>query len=360
MPSHYGMHSQRVRKFGVGFLRTFCAIAGLTALAACGPLGGVEDDLGAGNGGQAGVGANSGAGAPGSAGAVMLPPEPAFKVVGYQPAWVSSFAGLQFDKLDYICYAFAIEQADGSIMMPQTTKQLLDLVVGAHNAGVRVLISVGGWNDGNDSAFDALASNPAGRAKFATGIEGIVDQFQLDGVDIDWEFPEANVAANFTLMIQEVSAKLRPKGKLVTIAGAAFYDGAAGVTAEAMQYIDFVNIMAYDGNPGAGHSPYSFAESGLKIWLDKGIAPAKAILGVPFYSQPGYLPYSMLVANDPEAANVDERNKQYYNGIPTVQAKTALALLRAGGIMAWDLSQDSRKPELSLLNAIDSKIQASR
>ena len=357
MPSDWGMHWDRCRRYGVGFLRTFALLAGLVGLAACGPLGGVEGDgVDAGAGGQAGLGNNAGSGASaGVSGPVLLPPPPAFKVVGYQPAWAGSFAGLQFEKLDYINYAFAIEQADGSVTLPQATKALIDLVGGAHNAGVRVLLSVGGWNDGNDKAFDALSASPEARAKFATVLDGYVDQFQLDGVDIDWEFPELDVAANFTAMVREVSAKLKPKGKLITIAGAAFRDGAGGVTMDAMQYIDFVNIMAYDGDNGPGHSPYAFAQTGLQLWLDKGVPPAKAILGVPFYSQPGYTPYGTLVTQDPNAANMDSLNSQFYNGIPTVQAKTALAMTSAGGIMAWDLSQDSRKVDVSLLSAIYSK-----
>ena len=348
-PSHWLMDSHRLRGYGVGFLRTTCALAGLAALAAlaaCGPIGGVEDD------GQGSSGGQSSAGAPG---VVALPEPPAFKVVGYQPAWAGTFAGLQFGKLNYINYAFAIEQPDGSVTLPQATKALIDLVGGAHAAGVRVLLSVGGWNDGHDGAFNTLSASPVARANFATVLDGYVDQFQLDGVDIDWEFPEADMAQNFTAMMHDLSAKLKPKGKLITIAGAAFYDGAAGVTQDAMQYIDLVNIMAYDGNNGPGHSPLTFAQSGLKLWLDKGVPPAKAILGVPFYSQPGYTPYSMLVAQDPNAANQDELNKQYYNGIPTVQAKTALAMASAGGIMAWDLSQDSKKVDISLLSAIYSK-----
>jgi hypothetical protein len=54
-------------------------------------------------------------------------------------------------------------------------------------------------------------------------------------------------------------------------------------------------------------------------------------------------------------------NGQFYNGIPTIQAKTSLAMSTGGGIMAWDLSQDSHcptggctadAPDLSLLSAI--------
>lgn len=338
-------------------LQGICAIAGLSACVACGPLGGVEDADYGGAGGQAAASAGSGAGAaPNSnAGAPALPAPPAFKVVGYAPSWAGSFAGLQIGKLNYLCYAFAIENPDGSVQTPQNAGLLVNLTNSAHKAGVRVLLSIGGWNNGDDSAFHSLSATPEGRARFATTLDGFVDQYALDGIDIDWEFPEADAGANFTAMIKEVSAKLRPKNKLLTIAGAAFADGAGGVTPESIQYIDMVNIMAYDGGNGAGHSPLSFADSSLKLWLGKGVPREKAILGVPFYSRPSNTAYSALLLQNPQASMLDNIGSEYYNGIPTVQAKTEMAMQQGGGIMAWDLSQDTSNPDLSLLSAIYAK-----
>jgi chitinase len=348
------MHSQLPGVTRVALLQAFCALAGICALAACGPLGGVDDTGGFGGAAGQGQGASAGSAA------TALPPEPAFKVVGYQPSWAGTLAGLQFDKLNYVNYAFALEASDGSVSLPQPTRLLSDLVSRGHAAGVRVLLSVGGWNDGNDRPFTDLSANPDTRAKFVATLAGYVDIYQLDGIDVDWEFPEPAVAAQFTALMHDLSATLKPKGKLLTIAGSADHYGGDGVTADALPYIDFVNIMAYDGGQGAGHSPYALAQSSLQYWLTKGLPPARAVVGVPFYSRPGYTPYSMLVAQDPQAANLDELNQQFYNGIPTVQAKTALAMASGGGIMAWDLSQDTRTPELSLLSAIYAKSHPAR
>ena len=48
----------------------------------------------------------------------------------------------------------------------------------------------------------------------------------------------------------------------------------------------------------------------------------------------------------------DEFQGLKYNGITTIKAKTELAQKRAGGVMMWELSNDTRDPETSLLNAI--------
>ena len=259
----------------------------------------------------------------------MLPDPPAFKVVGYEPSWAGTLVGLQFDKLNYINYAFAAENPDGSVTLPKPTSILSGLVGAAHAAGVRVLLSVGGWNGGNDSAFNTLSADATARTKFATTLDGYIDQYQLDGVDIDWEFPEANVADDYTAMVMELSSYLKPKGKLITIAGAAFSDGSAGVTASALEYIDLVNIMAYDGDTGAGHSPYSFAQSALALWLSKGTPPEKAVLGVPFYSQPSHTPYSQLLIESVSAANEDQLGGEMTTAFPRFRPRLRSPWLKA-------------------------------
>jgi chitinase len=360
LPSHCSMHFFRGTAFWSRFTASACAALAVLAGAACGPIGGVADDSSATAAGAA-AGA-AGTSASGGAAPVTLPDPPAFKVVGYQPSWAGTIAALQFDKLNYIDYAFATEAADGSVALPQPSSVLATLVSKAHQAGVRVLLSIGGWNNGNDSAFVALSADANARTKFATTLDGQVDLYKLDGVDIDWEFPGANDAANYTAMMQELSAQLKPKGKLITIAGAPSNYGSEGITADAIPFIDMVNIMAYDGGSGPDHSPYALAQNALTFWQSKGFPPDKLILGVPFYSRPSNTPYSALVTLDPAASTEDQiataAGEEYYNGIPTVQAKTALAMTQGGGIMAWDLSQDTPVANLSLVSAIYAKIHA--
>jgi hypothetical protein len=77
-------------------------------------------------------------------------------------------------------------------------------------------------------------------------------------------------------------------------------------------------------------------------------------MGVPFYGYPD-LPYFKIVAADPKAAQADDFDyygKTYhYNGIPTIQARTRVAMEQAGGIMFWALDYDARG-DLSLVHAI--------
>ena len=148
-------------------------------------------------------------------------------------------------------------------------------------------------------------------------------------------------------------------GKLLTAAVAARGDGADGVPAEAFALMDFVNLMVYDGDP-AYHASMEYATTSIAYWQGRGLPPEKTVLGVPFYTRPNEIPYRKLVHADPAAAQTDffDYNgvKQNYNGIPTIQAKTRLALDKGSGIMFWTLENDSTD-DLSLLTAIDQTIK---
>lgn len=231
---------------------------------------------------------------------------------------------------------------------PQRLKNLVKL---AHQKNVKVGIAVGGWNDGDDSAFETLAASPKLRAKFIAELVGLVDQYQLDGVDMDWEYPDAGDSAkNFTALIQELNAALEPKGKFLSAAVVSY--GSKGVEKEVFASLDMLNLMAYDGHD---HGLIAQAEKSIAFWTKMGCPKEKLILGLPFYGRKPYTPYRKLLESDPTAHTKDQIDKVRYNGISTIQAKCRMAQEKCGSVMIWELSQDS-SGEKSLLKAIDQAI----
>lgn len=286
----------------------------------------------------------------------------AFKVVGYVPSWAADVKGVPFDKLTHVNYAFLLpeERGDGSLEPLGETAKLRDLVSAAHAQGVRVMISVGGWNDGNDRGFERLAANATATTTFVENLVRFVEAYDLDGVDIDWEYPDpGDSARSYAHLMRLLSAAMHRRGNLLTAAVVARGDGGS-IPDEVFGLVDFLTLMAYDGEDGPEHSPYSYAEGSLDHWLGRGLPAAKAVLGVPFYGRPTWAAYSELAAHDPQVPYSDTTSyggkKVYYNGIPTIQAKTELALRRGGGVMIWELSQDTGD-NTSLLTAIHQKIQ---
>ena len=144
--------------------------------------------------------------------------------------------------------------------------------------------------------------------------------------------------------------KLHEKGKILSAAVADGVENGSGIPDETFQYVDFLNIMAYDGDGDDGHSPYSLAESALDYWLGRGLPQAKTVLGVPFYARPSWKTYKALLAKGADP-NVDEFKDESYNGMDTIAQKAKLAIERGSGIVIWELSGDAPEP-YSLVSVI--------
>ena len=278
-----------------------------------------------------------------------------FRIVGYLPSWQGSPDDVDLARLTHVNYAFALPTAQGGLRPVDDLPKLRTLVTRAHQRGVGVLISIGGWNDGDDSAFTTLASGGAGRRAFAEAVAAFVAEQGLDGADIDWEYPEPEESGSYAALVHELSMRLRPSGKLLTAAVTASSWGSGGIAPATFPDFDWLSIMAYDGGNGADHSPYSYAVSGLDYWAGRGLPREKTVLGVPFYSRPGWRSYAWLVQNYPDAPNRDEVAGEHYNGIATMKKKACLAQERARGVMIWELSQDTHD-STSLLAAIFSAL----
>jgi chitinase len=281
----------------------------------------------------------------------MISKPPKFRVVGYAIAGIDVGA-IQFDKLTHINYAFLIPNPDGTFAPIGNPSEVKEIVEKAHKAGVKVLISVGGW--GWDDEFESLASDPTTRSMFVSELNKFVKEFKLDGADLDWEFPDPGPSSdNFLALIRELRTAMPQT--LITTAVVALGPTGESIPPQAFGIFDFVNIMAYD-NQGSLHSSYEYADEALKYWLGRGLPASKAVLGLPFYSRPIEKPYKAIVGKDPNASQVDEfkilSTIVNYNGIPTIQKKTELAIKTGSGVMIWALNYDS-PDATSLLNAID-------
>jgi hypothetical protein len=271
-----------------------------------------------------------------------------FKVVGYMPSWAGDVNTVQYSKLTHINYAFILPNSNGTLQGLDNPGKLSNLVTKAHASGVKVLISVGGWNDGNDSGFEGLAANSGSRTTFINALISLVNQYNLDGVDIDWEYPDAGASANnYVALMTQLSTEMHNRGKLLT--AAVVGEGGGSILNTVFNVVDFLNLMAYDYN-NYDHSTYSYAQSSMSYWRNRGLPQSKCVLGVPFYGRPTWETFAQLVARgaNPYADTYDGVG---YNGITTIRNKTNLAFDQGNGIMIWELSGDATGAN-SLVSAI--------
>ncbi len=248
--------------------------------------------------------------------------------VMYVTSWSGAANQVDWSRIDYVTYAFAIPDASGGASAPSASS----ICSSAHSAGRRCLLSYGGWNNGNDSGFEGLAASSTGRTNFANTCLNHINSMGLDGVDMDWEYPEAEDATIYGLMADAINARIGTK--LLTAAVANHGYNADAVKANRSK-LDFLMIMSYDGGDGALHSPLSYAQTAMSYW-------GTGILGVPFYGRPSWAGYDVLrAAGCPCNADICtyQGMQVYYNGQPTIRQKRSLAGVT--GVMAWESSFDT-------------------
>ncbi|MEG0614143.1 MAG: glycosyl hydrolase family 18 protein, partial [Oscillospiraceae bacterium] len=301
-----------------------------------------------------------------------------FKVVGYYPSWQpDKVKNIQYDNLTHINYAFAIPKSDGTLMPLENASSAQKIIKSAHKKGVKVLLAVGGWSYKEtplEPTFKEATNSPEKVKKFTKSIIDMVKKYGFDGVDMDWEHPRYQdvTSEQYTQLMQSLSVELKKDNLLLTSAvlsgvtadGTVLYDAAAHTDA-VIKAVDWFNVMAYDGGDGDRHSSYDFAVNCGNYWKNTRKMPAnKVVLGVPFYGRPSWKTYEEILAANPDAYKTDVSNingiEAHYNGIPTIQKKTKWACENVGGVMIWEISQDTTAKDKSLLTAIAETIKKNK
>lgn len=211
--------------------------------------------------------------------------------------------------LDFAIYAFGLIQPDGSIDVysKRYLRELADLRFA--NPRLKVIMAIGGW--GNEGFSDA-ALTPKSRFDFAREVKRWVDEYRLDGVDIDWEYPGSSVAGitsrpedkeNFTLLLQALREVLGPQAWL-SVAGVGSKEYINNVEINKIApIIDYFNLMSYDFTAGLAppeglkhHSnlftsdlslPNTSADIYIQNLIEAGMPAKKILMGIGFYGRQG-------------------------------------------------------------------------
>lgn len=243
---------------------------------------------------------------------------PRLAVIGYlfpQDTLIDP-ARLEAGKLTHVNYAFA-NIRDGRVVEgfahDADNFRILAGVRRAH-PHLKVLVSVGGWTW--SGGFSDAALTAASRRVFVASAVEFVRRHDLDGFDVDWEYPglrgNGNVhrpedKENFTALMAELRTALDADGAsrnrrlLLTIAAGAstaFLEHTEMGKVQAS--LDFVNLMTYDFRVAsvekvAGHHANLFehplddkrrsGEGTVREFLAAGVPAQKLVLGVPFYGR---------------------------------------------------------------------------
>lgn len=197
------------------------------------------------------------------------------------------------------------ETGDGGIWIeqPEKLRKVVDLK--KHKPTLKVLLMIGGWGDKADG-FSMMARDAKKRALFCQSCAEHIKNYNLDGIDIDWEYPTAGPSENgrhpddtknFNLVLKELREAIG-NTKIISYASSSSADYVDWKTA--MLYLDYVNVMTYDmGDPPYHNAPLFYSstitrkrsvDQSISLHKSKGVPLDRQVMGIPFYGH-GTDPY---------------------------------------------------------------------
>jgi len=181
------------------------------------------------------------------------------------------------------------------------------------NPELKVLISVGGWTWSKNFS-DAVLTDTSTR-NFASSAVAIVSEYNLDGVDIDWEYPGMMGDSNtyrpedkqgYTNLFRHLREDLDSLGKIThlkyyittAVGGSQHYIDHTEMD-KVQQYTDYINVMSYDYAGGSdslsnhhtnlyissGDTNQYSADRSIQAFLAAGVPPSKIVIGIAFYGK---------------------------------------------------------------------------
>ncbi|KAH8803509.1 glycoside hydrolase family 18 protein [Xylogone sp. PMI_703] len=270
-----------------------------------------------------------GTSAPGTAGCIsncgtevtnnVSPPSQSIKV-GYFESWNTDRTCLTMDVdqippgYTHIHFAFAAITSDFNVDLSAVTDQFTKFA-GAKN--YKRILSFGGWSFSTDQdSFPIFREGvtAAERQTFANNVVSVINQYNLDGVDFDWEYPGApdipgippgspSDGPNYLAFLQTLRSII-PSGKTISMAAPASYWYLKGFPIKDMApVLDYIVYMTYDlhgqwdygntfSNPGCAngnclrsHVNLTETEYALAMITKAGVPANKVTVGVSSYGR---------------------------------------------------------------------------
>jgi chitinase len=215
--------------------------------------------------------------------------------------------GINWRLYTHLCHAFLVADGDGNIRKARDVPNR-EFPAEAHKQGVKVLLSLGGW--GWDRQFASIVSRPEAEDRYVKSVMEIVDGYDYDGIDLDWEYPDSEreivgferLSRRFRKDLDAIGER-RGRPMVLTMAAAANPGTLKWLGKEfLLETMDWVNVMTYDftgdWSDYAGHHSPLFASSKqpgggprsteltMKYLLgERGLPANRLAVGIPLYGR---------------------------------------------------------------------------
>ena len=239
-------------------------------------------------------------------------------IIGY----VGGYRGLiQTDSIDiwrlsHINYAF-VDIKDNRAWLHNEATDTINLRRLAElkkiNPDLKVLISIGGWTWSKN--FSNAVLTDTSTQHFAFSAVAIVSKYNLDGIDIDWEYPGmigdsntyrpedkqhyTNLFRHLREGLDSLAGNTSKKYYITTAVGGSQDYIEHTEMDKVQQYTDYINVMSYDYAGGtdsfsnhhtnlyisSGDSNQYSADRSIRAFLAAGVPPSKIVIGIAFYGK---------------------------------------------------------------------------
>ncbi len=251
---------------------------------------------------------------------------PNYIVGGYIGSWnlnSNTPVDTPFNKLTHLFYSFADVTSTGTVQLPQDGTATGDIAklqqIKAQNPNLKIMLSIGGATE-ND--FSSAAATVLSRANFAQSAIQLMKTNGFDGLDIDWEYPQANEDNNYIQLLAQLRTQINQasqndgKQYLLTTAlsgspyqlsasdyGGNPYDFSPQDLKATSDYVDFINVMSYDYHgpwenttnhqsalyKSTNDNTYNAAKVNtnwaIQHYLSAGVPATDIVLGIPLYGR---------------------------------------------------------------------------
>ncbi|KAL4733816.1 hypothetical protein BDV11DRAFT_175333 [Aspergillus similis] len=232
-----------------------------------------------------------------------------------RPCLTMSISEVDTSDYTHIHFAFATINTDYTLNITSIQGQLPFF---SALSDVKRILSVGGWDFSTDPSTymifrDAVTS--ANRGTLIQSVLDVLDEYDLDGIDWDWEYPDepdiAGIPAgttadstNYYILLTELRAKLEGTGRTVSLTAPASYWYLKQFPIDAISaVVDYIVFMTYDmhgqwdygnayadpgcsdGNCLRSHVNLTETINALSMITKAGVSNAQVVVGVASYGR---------------------------------------------------------------------------
>lgn len=288
--------------------------------------------------------------------------EQPFKVVAYQKYnTMANFQPKVYGYIDQLIYKLIRVNAQGGLKLLPSTIADLKLLKQSKiaNNKVKLLIGVGGAKK-NSQHFSAMAASPIARSNFVKNIIVFCQKYQLDGVDIDWEYPESHQDQENALLLFEQLQQAFNQEKLLLTAAITYTPEQVRFAKQVEPFVHQINLMVYE--PVKGLQTFQQQIDFAVTLIEKeALSNEKLVVGLPFYGKNVVTGKTIAYNKLMKTKQLDNPDITQINYMGAEAIKVNAQMMKAkgyAGVMFWELGFDTPvNSNNSLLQAINSVAQ---